>query len=138
MYNNKFAAKSFEQQHLQRVRKSAHAIIDINIAIGDIHRMFANTIDVTPFEKATAYVNKYVSYTNIWNMKFVYNLESPEIAMLQLFHVQYILDHFPETAFVKEREIVEENIMRFRNTKPFSDESVAERYDKFMAVVQSE
>lgn len=133
MFSNKHAAKSFEQQHLQRVRKSTHAIIDINIALGDVHRTLHKHIDITPFEPATTYVDQFVSYTTVWNLKFVYNLESPEVAMLQLFHLRYILKHFPEEQFTAERAIVEENFTKFNEVKPFTDDNVANRFEKFLS-----
>ena len=133
MLTNKHAAKSFEQQHLQRVRKFTHTIIDINMALGDVHRTLAKSLDIQPFEKATNYVNEFVSYTTIWNIKFVYNLESPEVAMLQLFHLQYIFEQLPAERFTVERTIVRDNFVKFNDAKPFSDENVAARYEKFLS-----
>lgn len=138
MSNSKFVAKSFEQQHLQRVRKSAHSIIDINVALGDVHRSLAPKIDITQFEHATRYVDQFVSYTSVWNLKFVYNFESPEIAMLQLFHIQHVLAHFPEDQFTRERAIVQENLARFLVVTPFSDENIDGRYQKFLAAARGE
>ena len=137
MNTNKYAAKSYEQQHLQRVRKFTHATVDMNIALGDAHRVLAKQIDITAFEKATEYVDQYVSYTTIWNMKFVYNLESPEIAMLQLFHIEYVLAHLPEDKFLQERAIVADQHEKFVAFKPFTDEVVKARFEKFMEFVEA-
>lgn len=104
MYTNKHAAQSMEQQHLKSVRKYYLSIADVNIKLSKIHQQIKPAIDLNKYKHATDYIHQYISYTTVWQLKFVANIESPEVALLQIFHLTYIFEHEPAHLFLKERE----------------------------------
>lgn len=108
---------------------------EVNLALSDVHKKIARKIDVSPYEHATNYVNRYISYTTVWNLKFNYNIESPEVALLQCLHLNYILnDQHPET-FVQERESVQSMYSLFTQYKPFSDAQIEARKEKMFTYI---
>lgn len=131
-----FVAKSLEHQHLKTVRKHLLQIIDINTALRDLHNQMAPHINKEEYEAITAYVNQYISYTHIWQMKFVCNLEDPEVALLQIFHLYYILERQQADKFMKEREILKEQNEKFLSITLFSDSHIEERYKKMVQFIQ--
>lgn len=127
-----FVEKSMERQHLKSVRKLSLQIIDINTALKDVHHQLAPHIDETKYEAATAYVNQYISHTHIWNIKFVCNLEDSEVALMQLFHLKYILDHEPAELYQNARDILEEQREKFKVITLFPNEHIEMRRRKML------
>lgn len=118
MKQHKQVALSLERQHLKYVKSYYKTLADINMCLGNIHRSIQPRIDKQKYRYATEYVNQYISYTNVWNIKFVYNLENPEVALLQIFHLDYIFEHEPENRFATERKLLEEQKERFLQSIP--------------------
>lgn len=137
MYTNKHVAGSLEKQHLQNVRKYYLSIADINIALSKVHKTIMRQIDLKKYQFATDYIHQYISYTSVWNLKFVANLESPEVALLQIFHLHYIFDHEAENRFTKERALLVEQEQRFYNLKPYKKEHIEKRKQKMLDYIQS-
>ena len=131
-----FVAKSLERQHLKTVRKHLLQIIDINTALRDIHNQIASHINKEEYEAITAYANQYISYTHIWQIKFVCNLEDPEVALLQIFHLHYILEREQGEKFAKLREILKEQNEKFMSITLYSDNHIEERYKKMLHFIQ--
>ena len=132
-----FVAKSMERQHLKSVRKLSLQIIDINTALKDVHHQLAPHIDETKYEAATAYVNQYISHTHIWNIKFVCNLEDSEVALMQLFHLKYILDHEPAELYQNARDILEEQREKFKVITLFPNEHIEMRRRKMLDYINN-
>lgn len=130
-----FLAKSLERQHIKSARKYSLQVIDINTALKDIHHQIGLHIDKSTYEVASNYVNQYISHTTIWNLKFACNLENPEVALMQIFHLKYILAHEQETHFSREREVLEEQRVKFRGITLYSDEHIAKRHDKMLQYI---
>lgn len=138
MQMNRHTAKSIERQQLKSIRRFYYAIADINLALADVHKKIQPMIDEAKYQHATAYINQYISYTTVWNMKFAYNLESPEVAMLQLFHLRYIFQHEPAIAFTQERQIVQEQQQAFDKLQLFAEEQLTLRYAKMLQYIEEE
>lgn len=137
MYTNKHAANSLEKQHLQNVRKYYLSIADINIALSQVHQSIMPHINLEKYQLATDYIHQYISYTTVWNLKFVANLESPEVALLQIFHLQYIFEREPKDRFQKERAILAEQEQHFFSLKPYKLEHVKKRKQKMLDYIES-
>lgn len=138
MFTNKHAAQSLEQQHLKSVRKYYLSIADINIKLSKIHQQIKPTIDVNKYKYATDYIHQYISYTTVWQLKFVLNLESPEVALLQIFHLNYIFQHEPTDAFLAERNELQEIAQYFYSLKPFKDDHMERRLQAMLDYIQQQ
>ena len=132
-----FVAKSLERQHLRTTRKYTLQLVDINMVLSNIHHQIAPHIDHSKYEAATSYVNQYVAHTDIWHLKFVSNLENPEVVLMQLFHLMHIIDNEPADSFVKERLIIEEQRLKFREITLYSDEHIEKRRQKLNAYIEA-
>ncbi|AWE06118.1 hypothetical protein DCE79_01330 [Lysinibacillus sp. 2017] len=132
-----FVAKSLERQHLKSARKYALQLVDINTVLSNIHHQIAPHIDHSKFEAATTYVNQYVAHTDIWHIKFVSNLENPEVVLMQLFHLMHILELEPMDSFKKEREIIEEQRLKFLDITLYSDVHIEKRLQKMNAYIKA-
>ena len=135
MINNKFAVKSIEQQQLKSTRKYYLTIRDINAALGNVHKHIHSHLDLQKYQNATDYIHQYISHTTVWNMKFVMNLESPEVALLQIFHLNYIFKQEPETSFTKERAILKEQEALFYSLDPYKEEHIERRLQGMLAYI---
>jgi hypothetical protein len=132
-----FVTKSLERQHLKSARKYSLQIIDINMALSEIHHQIEAHIDKEKYEAATVFVNQYVSHTDIWQIKFVCNLENPEVVLMQLFHLMYILECDPQDRFVIERKNIEEQRLKFGEITLYSDEHIANRKKKMQEFIET-
>ncbi len=132
MEQNREVAKILERQHIKHVKHFYRSIAEINLELANIHRAIEHFIDKKKYQSITDYVNQYISYTSVWNVKFVYNLESPEVALLQIFHLDYIFSNEPKIRFKKERNIFIEQKNLFNNLKPFKEEHVQMRKQKML------
>ena len=132
-----FVAKSLERQHLKTARKYTLQLVDINMVLSNIHHQIAPHIDLSKYEAATSYVNQYVAHTDIWHIKFVSNLENPEVVLMQLFHLMHIIENEPADRFVKQREMIEEQRLKFREITLYSDEHIAKRRQKMNAYIKA-
>lgn len=130
--SSNFVAKSMERQHLKSVRKLSLQIVDINTALKNVHQQLAPHIDDIKYEAATTYVNQYISHTHIWNIKFVCNLEDPEVALMQLFHLKYILDHEPAELYEHARDVLDEQRQKFLKITLYSNEHIEMRREKML------
>lgn len=126
----KFSAKSVEQQHLRSTRKYYHAIADINVDLIKVHRVLERCITKEDYTAITAYVDQYISYTNIWNIKFVYNMENPEVVLMQLLHLNYILEQEQAEQLAPLREIVLAQQQKFNDLQPYKEEQIIVRKEK--------
>ena len=107
------------------------------MVLSNIHHQIAPHIDYSKYEAATSYVNQYVAHTDIWHLKFVSNLENPEVVLMQLFHLMHIIDNEPTDSFVIEREIIEEQRRKFREITLYSDEHIEKRRQKLNAYIEA-
>ena len=137
MDNNKHVARSLERQYLRNVRKYDLSVAEVNIALSKIHQAIMPHIDLEAYRLATEYIHQYISYTSVWNLKFVANLESPEVALLQIFHLDHIFKNEPADRFKKERAILAEQEQRFFDLKPYKPEHVEKRRQKMMDYIES-
>jgi hypothetical protein len=137
MLYNKHLAKTVEKQHMRQTRQFYLALAEINLQLSTIHQRLSKKIDLSSYEYVTEYVNQYISYTTIWNLKFVYNLENPEVALLQIFHLRYIFNCEPEHLFKEERAYFEEAKECFAKVNPFKPEKVDTRYNEMLQYIET-
>ena len=137
MLYNKHLAKTVEKQQLKQTRQFYLALADINLQLSTIHQRLSMKIDLASYEYASEYVNQYISYTTVWNLKFVYNLENPEVALLQIFHLRYIFSCEPEHLFKDDRAYFEEAKQCFAKINPFKPEKVDARYNDMLQYIES-
>ena len=136
MYSNKYVANSLEKQHLQNARKYYLSVADINSTLSKVHQSVMPHIDLEKYKYATEYIHQYISYTSVWNLKFVVNLESPEVALLQIFHLNYIFSQEPANCFTQERAILEEKEQYFYSLKPYKEEHIQKRMQTMLSYIE--
>ena len=56
---------------------------------------------------------------------------------MQLFHLMYILEREQADRFVKEREMIEEQRLKFRGITLYSDEHIENRRQKMNAYIEA-
>ncbi|SOC10852.1 hypothetical protein SAMN05880501_10647 [Ureibacillus xyleni] len=132
MYQNRQVALSLERQHNKKIRHYYRVLADINLELAKLHKNIEVKINKEAYKHITEFVNQYISYTTVWNIKFIYNLESPEVALMQIFHLEYIFRHEPEARFMKERRILQEQKERFDSLKPYTKEHVQLRKQRMV------
>ena len=137
MLYNKHLAKTVEKQQMKQTRQFYLSLADINLQLSTIHQRLSMKIDLAAYEYASEYVNQYISYTTVWNLKFVYNLENPEVALLQIFHLRYIFSCEPEHLFKDDRAYFEEAQQCFAKINPFKPEKVDARYNDMLQYIES-
>ena len=135
MLYNRHVAKVLEKQQIKKTRQVYHALAEINLSLNSIHQAIMRHIDHDKYKYATEYVNHFISYTTVWNLKFVYNLENPEVALLQIFHLTYIFDNEPESKFTKERRELAQLKAYFSEINSFKPEKTAERYEQMIQYI---
>ena len=111
---SKEAALNLERQQLKHVRHYYRTLAEINVELSKIHK----TIQFN--------INK-EAYTTVWNIKFIYNLENPEVALLQIYHLEYIFDHESEQLHLKERRIFSEQMELFMQITSYTKEHMQSR-----------
>ena len=136
MLSNKHVANSLEKQHLQNVRKYYLSVADINSTLSKVHQSVMPHIDLEKYKYATEYIHQYISYTSVWNLKFVSNLESPEVALLQIFHLNYIFSQEPANRFTQERAILEEKEQYFYSLKPYKEDHIQKRLQTMLSYIE--
>ena len=136
MLSNKHVASSLEKQQLQNVLKYYLSIADINSTLSKVHQSVMPHIDLEKYKYATQYIHQYISYTSVWNLKFVVNLESPEVALLQIFHLNYIFSQEPANCFTQERAILEEKEQYFYSLKPYKEEHIQKRMQTMLSYIE--
>lgn len=127
MLTNRYTAKLNEMQQKINTKKRYTIIEDINLSLNKIHQMVEPQINLKKFQPATDYVNQYISHTSIWNLKFKVNLESLEVALLQILHLQFIFDIESKNAFHEEKKLFAEQLERFNSVNTYSDEHIEKR-----------
>ena len=96
--------------------RSIHKVMqEVNTELSRVHKTIKQYINHEQYIHATNFAEQYISYTSLWNLKFSYNMESPEVALLQLLHFDYIFKHELPTAFTKEREVFSKMHQLFAN-----------------------
>lgn len=136
MRQHKQVALSLERQHLKHIKSYYRTIAEINLRLGNIHRSIEYKIDKQKYQYATEYVNQYISYTTVWNIKFVYNFENPEVALLQIFHLEYIFEHEPKNSFITERKQLEEQRKQFSEVNPYKEEQIRSRKQEMLNYIK--
>ncbi|MER1986357.1 MAG: hypothetical protein ABS948_10755 [Solibacillus sp.] len=132
-----FVAKSLEQQHLRSTKKYHLAIADINTELIKVHKILERCINKSNYEAVTAYTNQYISYTTIWNIKFVYNLENPEVVLMQLMHLNYILQHETAKQLEPLRRVVAQQQENFYQLRPYREEQIKTRLEKMLVFIEN-
>lgn len=128
---------SYEHQHLKSARKHALQIVDINTTLASIHTQLASQITPNTYLAATTYVNQYIIHADIWQVKFIRNFENPEVALMQIFHLTYILQHEPEHNFIEERALLEQQRIKFEAITMYSTTLIEIRQLKMLDYIQN-
>lgn len=136
MYMNRHVVKSLERQQMKSVHRYYRSIADINMELAKLHKNIEFEIDKDHYHFATEYVNQYISYTSVWNVKFVANLENPEVALLQLFHLEYIFDHEPAHLFSNERQLFTKQKEAFIYLKSYTLDHIQMRKENMLQFIQ--
>ena len=119
--------------------RSIHKVMqEVNTELASVHKAIKKEINYEQYIYATNFVEQYISYTSLWNLKFSYNMESPEVALVQLLHLDYIFKHELPTAFTKEREAFDKMHQLFHEYTPYSDELIEKRKQKMLDYIHSQ
>lgn len=135
MLYNRYVAKSLERQQVKQTRQFYHALAELNLELSKIHKSIERVIDKDRYKYATEYVDQFISYTTVWHLKFVYNLENPEVALLQIFHLNYIFTHEAPEQFSSERYLFGQCKETFNTINPYKLELVEDRYSKMLQYI---
>lgn len=123
----------------QNDKRSVHRVMnEINTVLGDIHKTLPTRINIDRYTLATQYVSQFIPYTSIWNIKFTYNFESPEVALMQILHLEYILSNESDVLFKKDKEILKEMTQLFMKYSPYSEKLFEVRKRRFLDYVHQE
>ena len=118
--------------------RSLHRVmIEINTSLAVIHKKLQTQIANENYTVATSYVAQFIPYTTIWNIKFTYNLESPEVALMQILHLEYIFANEDANRFKKERAILLEMKTLFLAYSPYSENLMALRKQRFLNFIKN-
>ena len=119
--------------------RSVHKVMqEVNTELARVHKTIKEYINHEQYIHATNFVEQYISYTSLWNLKFSYNMESPEVALVQLLHLDYIFKHELPTAFTKEREVLNKMHQLFCEYTPYSDELIEKRKQQMLDYIQNQ
>ena len=130
---------SFHTRIPTQTSRSTHKVMqEVNTELSRVHKAIKNAINHDHYVHATNFVEQYISYTSLWNLKFSYNMESPEVAFLQLLHLDYIFNQELPTTFTKEREIFNTMHRIFHEHSPYSDEMIERRKQKMLDYINSQ
>lgn len=123
----------------QNDKRSVHRVMtEINTILGNIHKKLPTRINIDGYTLATQYVSQFIPYTTIWNIKFTYNFESPEVALMQILHLEYILSNESDVLFEKDKEILKEMTQLFMKYSPYSEKLFELRKRHFLDFVRQE
>lgn len=131
------SANALNSQKSRTAKKYTLAIADINTELIKIHKILERCIKRSDYQAATAYVDQYISYTTVWNIKFVYNLENPEVTLMQLLHLNYILQQEQAEQLEPLRRAVTEQQAKFHELQPYRDEQIALRKEKMLSFIEN-
>lgn len=137
MYTDKYVAKQMEKQYMKNLQKYYVTLGEINVALAKIHKQISPFIQHGKYERATAYINQYISHTTVWNLKFKMNLENPEIALLQIFHLEYIFKQERADQFSEEKAILKEQKKLFYSLQVFSEEHIEKRHHAMLSFIHN-
>ena len=119
--------------------RSVHKVmLEVNTELARVHKTIKEYINHEQYIHVTNFVEQYISYTSLWNLKFSYNMESPEVALVQLLHLDYIFKHELPTAFTKEREVLNKMHQLFHEYTPYSDELIEKRKQQMLNYIQNQ
>lgn len=138
MRTNKHVAKLIDRQNVNKMKHLYRSITNINIELAKIHKNIEFDINKKLYKHATDYVNQYISFTSIWNLKFVYNFENPEVALMQLFHLEYIFEHEPKNRFKQERNAFAKQYESFLETKIYPTQHINLRKQKMLDYIKQQ
>ena len=119
--------------------RSVHKVMqEVNTELARVHKTIKESINPEQYVHATNFVEQYISYTSLWNLRFSYNLESPEVALVQLLHLDYIFKHELPTTFTKEREVFNKMHRLFHEYTPYSNELMEKRKQKMLDYIHNQ
>jgi len=118
------------KSHLKTIRRYPLQIATLNENLKALHDQIAPHIDASKYEAISSYANQYISHTHIWNLKFYNNLENPEVALMQIFHLKFILLAEPAHLHTSIRSNLEELTNKFHHMMLYSNEQLILREGK--------
>ena len=122
----------------QSSRSLQKVMLEVNTELARVHKTIKKYINHEQYIHATNFVEQYISYTTLWNLKFSYNMESPEVAFVQLLHLDYIFKHELLTSFTKEREVFDKMHQLFHEYTPYSEELIEKRKQKMIDYIHNQ
>lgn len=137
MQYSKQLAKVYEKQHLRSERKLYLTIADINVKLANIHTHIKQHIPLEQYHFATEYIHQYIAHTTVWNLKYVQNIENPEVVLMQILHLHYIFSHEPKDKFQAERQQYEELAEHYFNLGIYTQEHIEKRLEKMLDYIHT-
>lgn len=125
---NKHASQLIDN-NLKRQDKEYYAKIEkFNEEAASLHKKLKPyaTDALTP---VTQYVNDYISYTNIWQLKFQTNMQNAEVATMQMLHLTCLIAPLPKT-FTREWKKFYELQQMFPTLSDFSEQQFELHYER--------
>ena len=106
-YVNKHLARTLEQQHKRSVRGLFLKIQDLNNECLLLRKRLEQHIDLNLYKDAIAYVDQFVSYTTILNLKFVTNTQNLEVVVLHALLLEHIIENETGLSFEYENSLLQ-------------------------------
>lgn len=106
-YLDKHLARTLEQQHKRSVRGLFIKIENINNECTLLRKRLEPNVDLSLYKDAIDYVNRFVSYTSILNLKFITNTQNLEVVVLHIILLEYILQQETAKPYEYEKQLLE-------------------------------
>ena len=130
--------KTLTTRTTEQYKRAIHKVMfQVNQELAQIHKSLFNEIDQEKYFYATEFAEQYISYTSIWNIKFQYNLESPEVAAIQILHLEYIFEQEESQQFQPQRAIFNDIAILFNEHKPYTDQMMSLRRQKMLDYIHT-
>ena len=133
---NKHASQLIDR-NLQRKDKAQQTKIEnFNEEAALLHKKLRPLIDEQALQHVSAYVNQYISHTDIWTMKFKTNMQNAEVATMQMLHLTFVIAtvHGHEREWAKFRELQ----AQFPALSDFAETQFSMHYERIKQLLTGE
>ncbi|MFJ7951477.1 hypothetical protein ACIQZG_08110 [Lysinibacillus sp. NPDC096418] len=137
-YLNKHLARTLEQQHKRSIKGLFLKVQDLNNKCTMLRKRIAEYVDLTLYNDAIDYVNKYVSHTSILNLKFTTNTQNLEVAVLHAILLKFIVTNETANSFDYEKKLLEGYIEELLALNDHAPTLFANHQEKMLQYITSQ
>ncbi|WP_409367730.1 hypothetical protein [Lysinibacillus sp. 38-6] len=137
-YVNKHLARTLEQQHKRSVRGLFLKIQDLNNECVLLRKRLEQHIDLEQYKDAIAYVDQFVSYTSILNLKFVTNTQNLEVVVLHALLLEYMMEQESATTFDYELNLLHDYMQEILALNDHASTLFANHKEKMLRYIETQ